>query len=303
MRSSLLFATFLLCALPLNAQDKFPVTRLTSDPAQDGFASWFPDGKSLVHSRFSWRDSVGDNGIWRIAVDSKESSQIFSGIAEHPQLSPDGRLIVFDSDTGSSLSIIEVAGVKPKKFLPDSIIMRGGGLPCWSPSGSLIAFKDATPSLCVYDIRTGRVERIFREGALAPLPGGWSPDGKSILIALSDRQTRKSTMWRISPDGKEKKQITGHHESFWRHLALSPDGSLLVYAAMEGRELGLWVMSAEGGKSIPLAITHPGHNEGPAWSPDGKRLAFNSTRSGNFDIWMMDLDVDQLKKELQELNR
>ncbi len=78
---------------------------------------------------------------------------------------------------------------------------------------------------------------------------------------------------------------------------------MLVYAAMEERELGLWVMPSGGGKSIPLAITHPGHNEGPAWSPDGKHLAFNSTRSGNFDIWLMDVDVQQLKKELQELNR
>jgi Tol biopolymer transport system component len=78
---------------------------------------------------------------------------------------------------------------------------------------------------------------------------------------------------------------------------------LLAYAAMEGRDLGLWVMPAQGGKSLPLAVTHPGHNESPAWSPDGKRLAFTSTRSGNFDIWVMDLDVVQLRKELDALNK
>lgn len=105
-------------------------------------------------------------------------------------------------------------------------------------------------------------------------------------------------MWQISADGKERRQITGHLEAFYRYLALSPDGSLLAYTVMEGRDLGLWVMPAEGGKSIPLAITHPGHNESPAWSPDGKRLAFTSTRSGNFDIWMMDVDLEQLQKDL-----
>jgi len=110
-------------------------------------------------------------------------------------------------------------------------------------------------------------------------------------------------MWKISCDGKEKRQITGHHESFYRYLALSPDGSLLAYVAMEGKDLGLWVMPAQGGKSVPLTITHPGHNDGPAWSPDGKWMAFASTRSGNHDIWIMDLDVDQLKADLGVLNQ
>ena len=110
-------------------------------------------------------------------------------------------------------------------------------------------------------------------------------------------------MWKISSDGKERKQITGHHENFYRYLALSPDGSLLVYGVLEGRYVGLYIMSAEGGRSLPLSITTQGHNEGPNWSPDGKKIAFTSTRSGNFDIWIMDVDIEQLKRELQELNK
>lgn len=287
----------------LCAQDKFPVTRMTHDPAQDGFASWYPDSKAFVYSRFSWRDTTGKNGIWKIVPETKEASQIFSGIAEHPAVSPDGRFIVFDSDTGSGMRMIGSEGGVPLNFIPDTIVIRGGGLPCWSPSGEFIAFKDATLSLCVYNTKTGGVQRIFQQEGLAPLPACWWPDGGSILFALADRQTRKSTMWRISPDGKKRSQVTGHHENFWRHLALSPDGSLMVYAAMEGRELGLWVMPSGGGKSLPLAVTHPGHNEGAAWSPDGTRLAFNSTRSGNFDIWLMNVDLKTLKTELEALNR
>jgi Tol biopolymer transport system component len=46
---------------------------------------------------------------------------------------------------------------------------------------------------------------------------------------------------------------------------------------------------------VPLAAI-------PRVLADGTRLAINSTRSGNFDIWIMDVDVELLKKELQELN-
>ena len=37
------------------------------------------------------------------------------------------------------------------------------------------------------------------------------------------------------------------------------------------------------------------------WSPDGKKLAFTSTRTGSFDIWIMDVDLEELKKNLQLL--
>ncbi len=300
---NVLLAAMILSGMSLQGQDKFEATRLTSDPAQEGFPTWSPDGRSILFSHFSWDDTLGKNGIWKISPDNKELKQIFSGIAEHPALSPDGRLIVFDADTGSSMRIIPAEGGSPKRFLPDSIGIHNGGLPCWSPGGSQVAFKEAsTYAISVCDMKTGGVTRIFHEEGMVALPGCWSRDGKSILIALMDRQTRKSTMWRISSDGREKQQITGHHEAFYRYLALSPDGSLLIYAAMEGRDLSLWIMPADGGKSLPLAITHPGHNESPAWSPDGKRLAFTSTRSGSFDIWVMDLDVEQLRKELQTLN-
>jgi Tol biopolymer transport system component len=202
------------------------------------------------------------------------------------------------------MRIVAAEGGEPKRFIPDSIGIHNGGLPCWSPSGLHIAFKEGvTSSLWVFDCRTAIARKIFQEEGMLPLPGCWSKDGKSVLIALMDKKARTSTMWKISLEGKEKHQITGHHDGFYRYIALSPDGSLLVYAAMEGKQLGLWVMPAQGGKSLPLAITHPGHNESPAWSPDGKRLAFASTRSGNFDIWLMDLDLAQLRKDLHAAER
>jgi len=301
---SYLLVVFSMAVTNLFGQDRFSTSRLSDDPAQEGFPTWFPDSKSLIYSHFSWKDSLGKNGLWRISLEDGQTRQIFSGTAEHPKLSPDGRLIVFDADTGGSMKMIDAQGGSPWKFLPDSIGIHNGGLPCWSPTGSLIAFKEAaTGSLCVYDAETRTVTRIFREDGMLPLPGCWSGDGTWIFVALMNRQTRKSIMWKISRDGNKREQITGHHEAFYRYLALSPDQSLLVYAAMEGRDLGLWVMPAEGGKSLPLAITHPGHNEGPAWSPDGKWLAFASTRSGNHDIWIMDLDAELLKKEVRALNQ
>jgi len=294
-------ACLLLPVLQLDAQDMFEARRLTTDPAREGFPTWSPDGESIIYQFSDRYAAEGQNGLWKVRQDGSGAEQIFSGLAEHPRWSPDGRLVVFDADTGKSIKMILADGGTPKSFLPDSIHIRNGGLPCWSPDSKQIAFIEAgSVSLCVYHMESGKLIRIYGKEGMLPLPGGWSPDGKHVLIALMDRETRKSTIWLISSDGKERKQITGHHENFYRHLALSPDGSWLVYAALIENHLGLYIMPAEGGTSLPLAVTSEVHNEGASWSPDGKKIAFNSTRGQNADVWVMELDIGKLRENLKD---
>ena len=298
-KTASLFAILGLGLCGLFAQDRYPVTQLTSDPAQQGFPTWSPDGEFIIYQHSERNDSLGQNGLWRVRPDGTEATRICHELAEHPRWSPDGKLVVFDADTGNNIKLVAATGGKARAFLPDSVHIERGGLPCWSPDGSYIAFLEAgNLSVCTYKMEDGTLQSIFRQEGMLPMIGGWMPDGWGVLIALMDRESRRSTLWKVRLDGKEKEQIQGHHANLYRYAAPSPDGTWLVYGVYDQGYSQLYIMPADGGPSLPLTLTAQGHHGGPSWSPDGKRLAFTSTRSGAFDVWIMDLDLEDLRREL-----
>lgn len=60
---------------------------------------------------------------------------------------------------------------------------------------------------------------------------------------------------------------------------ISPDGTMIAYAAGVEGEMDIYIRQISGGRAIPLTADIPGNHRWPKWSPDGKQIAFQS--SGN----------------------
>jgi Tol biopolymer transport system component len=282
----------------LSAQDRFPVQRLTFDPAQEGFPSWSPDGATIVYSHGTDAASLRFAGLYTVASTGGPPQRLTHEIGEHPNWSREGYYIVFDAEEGNSIKVTTSRGGPPIRIVPAAIPVRRGGLPLWSPDGARIAFKEG-PNLWVLEVGTGdtRVFYTAPEGKI-PLPGCWSPDGAAVYFTLRDADSPASSIWATLVDGEDTREIVPAGEHGYRYMDLSPDGSMLAFVQCSDRSAcDLWVTTELGGPKVQLT-THPAYDDTPRWSPDGTRIAFTSTRTYGFDVWVMSVDPTELRAAL-----
>ncbi len=288
-----------LCLISLGSQDLYPAKRLTFEESQDAFPSWSPDGRVIVYSRMDRKDST-NTGLWYVSPAGGAPRQLINSLAEHPHWSPAGHYIVFDADTGNNIKLIASDGGRPIRLLPDTIRIRKGGTPCWSPDGTQIAFRERY-SLKILNVSSGRIKCIFKKDGFLPIPSCWTIDGGSVVATIRDEKTYESSMVMISAAGFGHTDITAKKGIGYRYADISPDGTLLVFCSDESGRYHLWVMPVTGGNAVQLTAGSPA-DDGPRWSPDGTLIAFVSKRSGNADIWVMEVDFLDLKRRIKDLN-
>jgi Tol biopolymer transport system component len=212
---------------------------------------------ATLHGRVAYSTPSGD--IWVMNADGTGRRRITnpgSGNDFDPDLSPDGRNIVFRTSRGhyapdphgiglEGIFVVDVHTLRERQIQP-----RTGGLfPAWSPNGKKIAFS------------------------------GLPPDGRPI-----------DTIHVMNPDGSGVRDL-GH---FGECATWSPDSSQIVYCSHPGDgNWAVWVMDADG--SNRRQLTHPklilpagAHGDYPgAWSPDGRRIVYTSDVDGDRELFVM----------------
>jgi len=110
-----------------------------------------------------------------------------------------------------------------------------------------------------------------------------------VFAHHADDARKDYDIWRVSADGTQMASLVtlpGHQTQ----IAISPDGSELIYTSPVEGKYDLWRRKFEGGK--PVNITnHPASDSSPSWSPDGKQIAFCSDRDEEKpELYVMDLE-------------
>ncbi|MEO6394201.1 MAG: winged helix-turn-helix domain-containing protein [Pyrinomonadaceae bacterium] len=131
-------------------------------------------------------------------------------------------------------------------------------------------------------------ENDFREvlSEVGPLnPMAWISNKELIYRSVADGGPN---LWSITPESKERRQITNSARASELGLCTTPDRKYTVFAAWISGKLDLWRVGSDGLELIQL--TDGDADAYPRCSPDGRWVVFQRGISADQQIWRVPLN-------------
>lgn len=272
---------------------------------QDAHPMWGHDGMIYFMSE---RDGLFN--IWRISPEGGAPEQVTrhdkDGI-QYPSISPDGRIIVYESDfliwkldvpDGRPKPVkVELAfDPKENRLEPASCESKADGFSP-SPDGTEVAIDFhgevfLVPSDPEIGEKTQVTSSCWRDRYQT-----WSPDGRWLAF-ISDRSLEEE-VWVYNIAEKTHKQLT-KHESTKGNLLWSPDSKRLLFQA----DKRLFIANIESGESEEIAFNDEGGFSVRSFSSDGKWLCYSRRDASlNSDVYLFNIDQRQENNITQHLAR
>jgi TolB protein len=230
--------------------------------------SWSPDGKRLAYVSFE----RGNSSIYiqEIATGQRQIVSQNRGINGAPAFSPDGtRLALTLSMTGNpEIYVMDLASKRTTQITRHFSIDTE---PQWTPDGQSLVFtsdRSGKPQLFQVPAAGGDPVRLtFQAEYNAKASVSW--DGKLIAMAQGNGNVYRIAVLDRSRGGPGEVRALSPG-NLDESPSFAPNGSMILYAAREGRRGVLYSVSANGLVRKPLVLAHGDVRE-PAWSPYRQR--------------------------------
>jgi serine/threonine protein kinase/Tol biopolymer transport system component len=172
-------------------------------------------------------------------------------------------------------------------------LTRGGGERTLSLSSdgrmALASHFESMKRVSVVSTEDGRV---LRSDSTANGTGGFSPDGRSVLLgrSVADARGLSTTVWDVLPVAGGPATATVRVPPGATQLRWAPDSRALTYRDRADPAWNVFRGPTDGGK--PQAVTHftDGRVTDYSWSPDGSKLAVRRLVGESSNLWVTAAD-------------
>ena len=260
--------------LRLGAQPGYE--KISTGGAKEVSPMWSADGRSIYYVS----DRSGAQNIWVRPQGSqpRQVTQFKDGRVLWPDISPDGRMIVFERNFGiwkldpsggqASEVRISLKGTATQPVVEHLSLTNQFQDLALSPDGRKVAFS-ARGEIFAASARDGgdaaRVTRTYaRESQIA-----WAPDSKRIVYVSERNGTAHLFLYDFATNAET--QLT--HETVPDSApGFSPDGKLLAFFR-DGKELHVMDVDSKQDRVVATGFLGRGQRS-VAWSPDSRWLAY-----------------------------
>ncbi|HTZ74690.1 MAG TPA: LpqB family beta-propeller domain-containing protein [Candidatus Aquilonibacter sp.] len=259
--------------------------QLTAGPDRYTSLAASADGRRLVLTLADPK-----NTLWRLRLndspieDSPARIPLTTSTGIAPRLGPNFLLYVSATDSGDSIWKL-VKGAATQLWNGQGARVLAG--PAISPDGASVAFATMENARSIlYTMQAdGTNVRIVTDSLNLQGSPTWSPDGKSITVAVDDHGTPH--LMRVALDGRSAASLTKEYsvDPVW-----SPDGSYVVYSGADiGTSFSLKAITPDATAHSLPALTMTRGARRVAFVNDGRAIVILQGEIQHKDLWLVDL--------------